>query len=147
MIANVFNFITDSFFNFLLAIICVLMLLAPLYKWKSRPNKALTKRILIAIFLIPVSLYLLVDTFNTKDQQKNNQLLSVARLSEKDRPLENENHISTPDKHAFAAALELSGIRTKQNDDSRTNLKENKDEPQEDSSQVSPYSENNNGGL
>ncbi|HCI76909.1 MULTISPECIES: hypothetical protein [Psychrobacter] len=147
MIANVFNSIADSFFNFLLAIICVLMLLAPLYKWKSRPNKALTKRIIIAIFLIPVSLYLLVDTFNTKDQQKNDQLLSVAHLSERDRPLENENHISMPDKHAFAATLELNGIRTKQNNESRTNLKENKDEHQEGSSQVSLHSENNNGGL
>ena len=147
MIANIFNLSTDTLFKLLVAVICVLMLLAPLYKWKYRPHKALTKRILITLFLIPVSLYLLVDTFNTKDQQKNDQLLSVAHLSERDRPLENENHISMPDKHAFAATLELNGIRTKQNNESRTNLKENKDEHQEGSSQVSLHSENNNGGL
>ena len=52
-----------------------------------------------------------------------------------------------PDKHAFAAALELNGIRTKQNNESRTNLKENKDEHQEGSSQVSLHSENNSSVL
>ena|SRR5690606_5679158 len=131
MIANIFNLSTDTLFKLLVAVICVLMLLAPLYKWKYRPHKALTKRILITLFLIPVSLYLLVDTFNTKDQQKNDQLLSAAHFAENDRSLTNESHIPTPDKHAFASALELNNIRTKQTEDRQTSLAEKKQEPEE----------------
>lgn len=60
---------------FLLLGVCILMLLAPLFSWKYQPSKSLTKRLLIALFLIPFFLYFLFDMFHTNDIQKNNILL------------------------------------------------------------------------
>lgn len=90
------------------------MLLSPLYTWKSRPDKSLTKRVLIALFLIPVSLYFLIDAFNTKGMQKNNHFLLNTDKSTDSIPLYEEDLVGVSDKHAFVSALELRESEAKQ---------------------------------
>ena len=113
MLIVVFHSYTNYLFTFLLLGVCVLMLLAPLYTWKYHPAKSLTKRLLIALFLIPVSLYFLIDTFSTKDVHDTSLLFLNADKPTDSIMLNDDDHIKIADKHAVVSALGLRGVETK----------------------------------
>lgn len=85
--------------------ICILMLLAPLYSWKYRPSKSLTKRILITLCLIPIFLYFLSDMFHAIDIQKNNILLLNFDKSTESVLLSDSDHIEISNEYTFASEL------------------------------------------
>lgn len=88
---------------FLLLGVCILMLLAPLFSWKYQPSKSLTKRLLIALFLIPFFLYFLFDMFHTNDIQKNNILLLNFDKSTESILLSDSDNTEISNEYAFAS--------------------------------------------
>lgn len=131
MINTISSSYTDYLFIILLLGLCVLMLLAPFYTWKYRPHKALTTRILVALLLIPVSLYFLIDTFNTRDKQKNYHLLSNVTQSTDGVSLRGDSHLDVSDKDTFVSLLELRETDARQEGSRRAEFMEVKDKSEE----------------
>ncbi|MGP4969863.1 hypothetical protein [Psychrobacter aquimaris] len=103
MLINIFHSNIENLCVFLLLGICILMLLAPLYSWKYRPSKSLTKRILVTLCLIPIFLYFLSDMFHAIDIQKNNILLLNFDKSTESVLLRDSDHIEMSNEYTFAS--------------------------------------------
>lgn len=131
MINTISSSYTDYLFVILLLGVCVLMLLAPLYTWKYHPHNSLTKRIFVALLLIPVSFYFLIDTFNTRENQKNRHFLSKASQSTDSIFLRSESHLGVSDKNTFVSILGFRETEAKQEGSHREELTEVEDKSDE----------------
>lgn len=103
MLINIFHSNIKNLCVLLLLGICILMLLAPLYSWKYRPSKSLTKRLLITLCLIPIFLYFLSDMFHAIDVQKNNILLLNFDKSTENVLLSESDNIEMSNEYIFAS--------------------------------------------
>lgn len=103
MLINIFHSNIKNLCVLLLLGICILMLLAPLYSWKYRPSKSLTKRLLITLCLIPIFLYFLSDMFHAIDIQKNNILLLNFDKSTESVLLSDSENIEMSNEYVFAS--------------------------------------------